>query len=92
MLVGLVRMVALMEQLVVWDWVHTELAVAVLETTGLPVHNAILLGLARLLVVSGLFLLLRSLLPVRRLALSACRNFHRILSHRRGADYILDIS
>ena len=85
-------MVVLMEQLVVSDWVRTEMGVVVLETTGLPVHNAILSGLARPLVLSGLFLLLRPLLPVRRQGLSVYHNFHRMLSPHRGADYILDIA
>ena len=44
MLVGPVRMVVLTEQLVVWDWVHTELAVAALETFDLLDHSAIPLG------------------------------------------------
>ena len=92
MLVELARAVVLMEQLVALGWVHTALAVVVLETTGLLAHNAILPGLACPSVLSELFLLLRPLLPVRRPALSACRNYHRILSHRRAAHYILDIA
>ncbi len=92
MLVEEARIVVLMGQFVALGWVHTAVAVVVLEMTDLLAHNAILLGLACPSVLSGPFLLLRRLLPVRRPALSACRNFHRILSHRRAAHYILDIA
>ncbi len=92
MLAASARVGVPMEQFVVSGGVRTEMAAAVLETIGLPVHNAILSDLAHPLALSGPFLLLRPLLPVRRPVLSVCRNFHRRLSHRRAAHYILDIA
>src|SRR5438105_361714 len=77
---------------VVVGWVHTEMAVAALETSGPLAHSAILPDRARHSVLTVLFLLPILLLLEHRLALSECRNFHRILCPRRAVRYILDIA